>query len=366
MPTVKADVLMKINEKRYIKRLISVVMTAVTIISASVSLSVRADEASVTNLPDCKSKVTKVIPGGMPFGVKLDVGGVLVVRLSQPSETQKSCPAADAGIKVGDVIESVDGKNISSFEDLVSAVDASNGKTLNIGILRDEKRMTLSLTPVPVDDGAHYKAGVWVRDRASGIGTITFITEEDHRFAGLGHGICDPDSGAIMPMSKASVYFASIVAVRKGKNGSPGELRGYFNGSKCGALLSNTDCGTFGLISTMPEGVTHKAVEIADADEVSCGEAYILCTLDGCKVGRYSVNISKIVDRERDVKNFVIEVTDKELLEKTGGIVRGMSGSPIIKDGKLVGAITHVFVSDCKKGYGIFTENMLRKMDNAG
>lgn len=366
MSTAKADVLMKMNKKRSIKRLICAAMSAITIISTLLPLGVRADEAFVTNLPEGENKATKVIPGGMPFGVKLDVGGVLVVRLSDPSESQKNCPAADAGIKVGDVIESVDGQSISSVEDFTAAIDASKGKTLKIGLVRDERRMTLSLTPVPVDDGTHYKAGVWVRDRASGIGTITFITENDHRFAGLGHGICDPDSGALIPMSKASVYFASIGAVRKGKNGSPGELRGYFNGSKCGALLSNTDCGTFGLISTMPEGNVHEAVEIADSDEVTCGEAYILCTVDGCKVGKYSVKISKIVDRGRDVKNFVIEVTDKELLEKTGGIVRGMSGSPIIKDGKLVGAITHVFVSDCKKGYGIFAENMLRQMENAG
>lgn len=298
-----------------------------------------------------------VIPGGMPFGVRLSAGGVLVIRLSESS------PASNAGIAVGDIIERVGDARIGSVDDFTREIDRSGGKRLNIGILRSKKRINVGLTPIRSDDG-HYRSGVWVRDRTAGIGTVTFIVPDTHLFAGLGHGICDPDTGHLFPMSKAAVYLASIGSVRKGKEGSPGELRGYFEGARCGGLLSNTDSGVFGMLSEMPKSV-HSPIPLAAPDKVTTGEAYILCTVSGNKIERYAVKIARIVDRDGDTKNFVIEVTDKTLLDKTGGIVQGMSGSPVIKDGALVGAITHVFVNDPTKGYGIFATNMIKAKEKA-
>lgn len=298
-----------------------------------------------------------VIPGGMPFGVRLSAGGVLVIRLSGSS------PASEAGIMIGDIIERVGQTKIGSVDDFTREIDRSGGKKIGIGILRGKKRINVELTPTRSDDG-HFKSGVWVRDRTAGIGTVTFIMPDTHLFAGLGHGICDPDTGRLFPMSKAAVYLASIGSVRKGKEGSPGELRGYFEGARCGGLLSNTDGGVFGMLSEIPKS-THSPIPLADPDKVTTGEAYILCTLAGNKIGRYSVKIVRIADREGDTKNFIIEVTDKTLLDKTGGIVQGMSGSPIIKDGVLVGAVTHVFVNDPTKGYGIFATNMIKAREKA-
>lgn len=304
-----------------------------------------------------EDSVERVIPGGMPFGVKLSAGGVLVIRLSESS------PASDAGIVMGDIIERVGQTKIGSVDDFTREIDRSGGKKIGIGILRGKKRINVELTPIRSDDG-HFKSGVWVRDRTAGIGTVTFIMPDTHLFAGLGHGICDPDTGRLFPMSKAAVYLASIGAVRKGKEGSPGELRGYFEGARCGGLLSNTDGGVFGMLSEIPKN-TQSPIALADPDEVTTGEAYILCTISGNKIGRYSVKIARIVDREGDTKNFIIEVTDKALLDKTGGIVQGMSGSPIIKDGVLVGAVTHVFVNDPAKGYGIFATNMIKAKEKS-
>lgn len=304
--------------------------------------------------------VEYVIPGGMPFGVKLSAGGVLVIRLSSVGT---SSPASDAGIMVGDIIERVGSTKIGSVDAFTTEIDRSGGKKIKIGILRGKKRMDVELTPIRSDDG-HYRSGVWVRDRTAGIGTVTFIIPDSHLFAGLGHGICDPDTGRLFPMTKASVYLASIGSVRKGKEGSPGELRGYFEGARCGGLLSNTDGGVFGLLSEIPRG-SNSPIPLADPDRVSTGDAYILCTLSGKNVEKYSVKIARIMDREASTKNFVIEVTDKRLLDKTGGIVQGMSGSPIIKDGVLVGAVTHVFVNDPAKGYGIFATNMIKAKEKA-
>lgn len=297
--------------------------------------SVGALDAKALTLTDSGDEC--VIPGGMPFGVKLSAGGVLVIRVSQSS------PASDAGIVIGDIIERVGDVKIGSVDDLTREIDRSGGKKVGIGILRGEKRSNVELIPISSDDG-HYRSGVWVRDRTAGIGTVTFIMPDTHLFAGLGHGICDPDTGRLFPMSKAAVYLASIGSVRKGKEGSPGELRGYFEGARCGGLLSNTDGGVFGMLSEIPKSA-QSPVPLADPDKVTTGEAYILCTLSGNKIGRYSIKIARIVDREGDTKNFIIEVTDKTLLDKTGGIVQGMSGSPIIKDGVLVGAVTHVCVN---------------------
>lgn len=315
-----------------------------------------------------------LIPGGMPFGVQLQTQGVLIVGLSPvnscPSKGKRTalsgCPAEDAGISVKDVILSIDQRQVSGANDVTKAVEESNGRELNFELSRDGKRYRTTVKPVLSEKDGKFRAGLWLRDSAAGIGTITFLCPKGHGFAGLGHGICDPGTGILMPMSRGTVMGVTIGSVRKGGQGSPGELKGYFCGGKCGALLGNTPCGAYGVLSEFPKRLADP-VPVGRAEDVHTGDAYILCTLDGGSsdgvgVKKYPVRIVKVYDRKRKNKNFLIEVTDPGLIERTGGIVQGMSGSPVMQDGKLIGAITHVMVDDPSQGYGIFITNMLAQM----
>ena len=214
------------------------------------------------------------------------------------------------------------------------------------------------MTPVRSDE--RYKAGLWIRDSTAGIGTVTFIDPATGAFAGLGHGICDSDTGELVKPGRGIVVNVAISGVEKGQAGAPGELRGYFSSGKIGSLTGNTECGVFGVFAELPEGMSGdaKAIPAATSAETHDGDAEIICTSDS-GTGRYKVRISGIDRSGRPVKNFVVTVTDPDLIAKTGGIVQGMSGSPIIQDGKLIGAVTHVLVNSPEKGYGIFIDNML-------
>ena len=346
------------EKTQILMRSVLITVIAFLVFAQSMPCASYADSVATDN---GGSAVQTVIPGGMPFGVKLQTKGVVVVGISPLDDSDDGvCPASKAGIKTRDVIIGANGKEINSIDDFSKALDDSGGKEIRLSVVRERKEIKVGLIPVKSEKDGHYKAGIWVRDGAAGIGTVTFICPDEHFFAGLGHGICDPDTGILMPMSHGTVYDVSIGSIRKGKEGTPGELRGFFSGPKTGALLANTEYGTFGMLSVLPKS-TEKPIGIADPKDVKCGEACILCTLDNNRTEKYSVSITKIIDRNRDSKNFVIRVTDKRLLEKTGGIVQGMSGSPIIQDGKLVGAITHVFVNEPQNGYGIFAKTMLEK-----
>jgi stage IV sporulation protein B len=302
-----------------------------------------------------------LIPGGMPFGVQLQTKGVLVVGISSVDHQSGRCPASEAGISVGDIVLSVNKTTVDRIEELTSMVENSEGKELLVSFLHNGKLSETKLFPIQSSLDGKYKAGIWVRDSTAGIGTVTFLVPGEKTFAGLGHGICDPDLGILMPMSEGSVMSVTIGAVKKGKSGSPGELKGYFSGRIIGSLEKNTVCGVYGKLSSWPTK-TEAPIPVGKAQSVRTGNAYILCTLDDQVTRKYSVKITKILDLKRETKNFVLEITDPELLEKTGGIVQGMSGSPIIQDGKLIGAVTHVLVENPAKGYGIFIENMLEKM----
>lgn len=321
-----------------------------------------AQNEATANQPSAKLP-TELIPGGMPFGVQLQTKGVLIVGMS-PVNPQGDgvCPAEAAGIAVKDVILSIGGTNVSSVSQVAEILAASGGKELTLVIERSGKRLEKRLKPIRSDKDGIYRAGIWIRDSAAGIGTVTFLCPKSHGFAGLGHGICDPDTGTLMPMSRGSVMNVVIGSVQKGREGSPGELRGYFSGERVGALLGNTECGAYGMLSVLPKNIGDP-IPVGDASEVHTGDAYILCTLDDSQsVKKYPIRITRIFDRKRENKNFLVEVTDRELIKQTGGIVQGMSGSPIIQDGKLIGAITHVMVENPKQGYGIFIENMLERM----
>lgn len=301
-----------------------------------------------------------LIPCGTPFGIKMFTDGVLVVGVNEViTDSGSKNPAKEAGIKLGDSIISIDGTEMLSNEDVGEAVSSSNGKTLKVCLKRDGTEMTVELKPVLSNSDGKYKAGIWVRDSSAGIGTVTYYDPANSCFGGLGHAICDVDTGDILPLMSGEVVDVNINGVTKGQKGAPGELRGSFvSRTAMGSLLLNNETGVFGVMDYCP-AKNAKAMPLAMKQEVKTGKATILTTLDGQTPKEYEIRIEKAnIGSTNMTKNMVIEVTDPELLEKAGGIVQGMSGSPIIQDGKLVGAVTHVLINDPTKGYGIFAENM--------
>lgn len=298
-----------------------------------------------------------VVPGGTPFGIKMFTEGVLVVGMSDiASGGTSSNPAKTAGVRVGDIITAMDGSAVQTNEDVGRIVTASGGNPVRIDLQRNGEPMTCQMQPVKSDDGI-YRAGIWVRDSSAGIGTLTYYNPSSDVFAGLGHAICDIDTGDIMPLHSGEIVDVTITGVHRGTSGAPGELRGSFTGNTTGELLINSQVGIFGT-GGQPD-TAMEPVPLALRYEVVEGPATILCTLDDKGPQEYSISIEKVSIAENNpTKNMVIRVTDPRLLEKTGGIVQGMSGSPILQGGKLVGAVTHVFVNDPTRGYGIFAENM--------
>jgi len=301
-------------------------------------------------------------PGGMPFGVKFITEGVTVVGTGDV-ETQKGRvnPAQTAGLRERDVILAINGHEIAGAAHLTDAIEKSEGRAIKLRCRRGEREFDVTLTPVYCPAEGRYKTGIWVRDSGAGIGTVTFIMPETGAFAGLGHGICDASTGALIPMRRGSVSDVTISAVVRGAAGNPGEIKGYFNAGKVGALLGNSTCGVWGVFSEVPE-ITREAMPIAMRDEIEEGDATILCTLDSNKMDEYDIRITNINRDASGSKCFTVTVTDPDLLAASGGIVQGMSGSPILQNGKIVGAVTHVLINDPARGYGIFIENMLANM----
>ena len=300
-----------------------------------------------------------VIPAGTPFGIKMFTDGVMVVGLSDIDISGRSAnPTKSAGIKTGDIIISIDGKKVCYNEDIGEIVQAGNGKPMQIRFVRDGVEKFAVLTPVK-DENGNYRAGMWVRDSSAGIGTMTFYDPKSGCFGGLGHAICDVDTGEMMPLSSGEAVDVTITGVNRGSRGFPGELKGSFSSNKViGELNKNDKTGIYGSCWIPP--AQHKPVAIATRSELHPGEAQIYCTVSGNTPQSYDVMIEKVSLADTAMtKNMVVRITDPELLKITGGIVQGMSGSPIIQDGKLVGAVTHVFVNDPTRGYGIFIENML-------
>lgn len=298
-----------------------------------------------------------VVPGGNPFGIKMFTEGVIVVGMSDIASAGTSQnPAKMSGIKVGDIITSMNDINVQTNEDVGEVVSSSGGKPVSIQFERAGQEMNCSINPVKGDDGI-YRAGIWVRDSSAGIGTMTYYNPISNVFAGLGHAICDVDTGNIMPLHSGEIVGVKITGVNRGESGAPGELKGSFSGETTGKLLINSQVGIFGVGSMPP---THaQPIPLALKYEVMEGPATIFCTLDDGQTKEYAILIEKVSIAENNpTKNMIIRVVDPALLERTGGIVQGMSGSPILQNGKLVGAVTHVFVNDPTRGYGIFAENM--------
>ncbi len=306
-----------------------------------------------------------VVPCGTPFGIKIFTDGVLVVGMSDVDTANgPSNPARSAGIKAGDVILTINGKTVTTNEQVAEMVEQSGGKTMTFHIRRDNIAFDVKFVPAKSVNENRWKAGLWVRDSSAGIGTLTFYDPQSKTFGGLGHAVCDVDTGEILPLSTGEIVPARIFGVQKGVSGTPGELRGGFETGTLGQLTVNSETGIFGSLTNLPSAV--QTVPVCMKQQVKTGAAQILTTIDGTKPEWFDIRIDQVhYNDSSPTRNMVIIITDEELLEKTGGIVQGMSGSPILQNGKLVGAVTHVFVNDPTKGFAIFAENMLKTASSA-
>ena len=327
------------------------VLTAVLLVF-SLSASVSAKNASIENIDE-------LIPGGMAFGVKFFTEGVIVLGTTGV-ETASGVvsPAKDAGLTAGDIIIRACGVEFDSANALVELIAGSGGKPVTVAYIRNGTEQTVTVSPARDVANGVYRIGVLVRDSTAGIGTVTFIDPETLDFGGLGHGIYDSETGTLLPLGRGAIVEVEITDVVKSERNSPGELKGAFGKALVGELWDNCDEGVFGRFSEIPD-TAYEPMPIAASSELKEGSAYILTTLSGNEIGRYEIEIEQIYKGSGSTKNFLIEVTDERLISKTGGIVQGMSGSPIIQNGKLVGAVTHVLVNDPTRGYGICIENML-------
>ena len=298
-----------------------------------------------------------LVPVGKTVGIKLFADGVMVVALSELSETSVS-PASQAGLRDGDIITTVNSVEITSAEQFIKSVTDCNGNGLDVTYTRDGEEYSTVIKPVMAKNG-EYKIGAWIRDSMAGIGTVTFYDPATGVFGALGHGINDVDTGILMPLQKGSIMRSSVAAVNKGSAGEPGELRGEFELTKdLGSLYTNSDVGVFGVVYDNNEW-QGTAVPVAKSEEIVAGDATILANTSGESVCEYQIEILKVDTECTNNRNMLIKITDERLISETSGIVQGMSGSPILQDGKIIGAVTHVLVNDPQMGYGVFIENML-------
>ena len=314
----------------------------------------------ITGVPvSASAESSTVILGGQPFGVKFYNDGVMVIELEEFfNGSHYVCPAKEGGLQVDDVIKKVNGIEIKTNEDLQETATGCGGKGMSFIIERDGKELCKTVKPQANTVGT-YLLGAWVRDSCAGIGTVTYYNPDDNYFAALGHGICDRDTGAMMPLGEAEIVGASISSVEKSSTGKAGSLNGYFTDKTLGTVTNNTINGIYGTIIDNSY-LSGDRFEIAEFDEIQTGDAQIITTISGDRPESYDLKITSIRnDDPRNNENFVIKVTDKRLLDECGGIVQGMSGSPIVQNGKLIGAVTHVFLNNPEEGYGVAAQFMV-------
>lgn len=307
----------------------------------------------------------KVVPCGTPFGLKLFTDGVVVVGFTDvDTKGGNRNPGIDAGLRIGDVVETINGVKMESNQQAAQAFEACKGTPAALTVRRGQELYEITLQPLYSESAGCYKAGLWIRDSSAGIGTMTFVIPETGVFGGLGHGVCDTDTLELLPMVSGDVVPVKLIGITKGMQGAAGELKGYFSTDvPQGNLSFNTQTGVYGTIHTLPS--QREAIPVAMKQEIKKGKAQVLTTISGDEPKLYDIAIDKVNYEEGSpTKNMVIRITDPALLKQTGGIVQGMSGSPIIQNGKLIGAVTHVFVNEPEKGYAIFAENMLEEAQN--
>ena len=303
-----------------------------------------------------------VIPVGRTVGIKLFSRGVMVVGLIDvATEDGAESPARACGLRTGDIITHIDGQQVDSIEQVQSLLQSTGGEELAIQLTRGGRMVETTAAAAQCMTDGSYRLGAWIRDSMAGIGTITYYDPENGKFAALGHGINDLDTKLLMPLESGAIMGSSVTDVQTGTKGTPGELHGKFDlEHDLGTLYANTNCGVFGVTDGADDRFTGEPMPVAKAGEVKVGAATILSNVEGDKVESFDVEILRIYRRTgQDSRSMMVRVTDPELLEKTGGIVQGMSGSPILQNGKLVGAVTHVLINDPQCGYGIFAETML-------
>ena len=303
----------------------------------------------------------EVLVSGSPVGIYMETKGVLVIDSGEITDREgiRRTPAEHI-IQSGDYICEIDGKVLTGKRQLMQLVRENQGEPMELQVIRHQETIKLEMTPVETEDGS-YKLGIWVRDNIQGIGTLTYV-EPNGTFGALGHGISDADTGERLEISDGDLYRADILSIRKGTAGTPGELRGVINyreENRIGTICGNSQYGIRGQLEPGKYSESMKKIPTGLKQEIQTGKAEIRCDI-GDGIREYQCEILEIDSNARDTnKCFVLRITDDDLLSRTGGIVQGMSGSPVLQNGKLIGAITHVFVNDPTKGYGIFIENMM-------
>ena len=298
--------------------------------------------------------------------MKLYTKGVLVVGMAQidVGNNEKKKPYENSGIEQGDIILEVNNSQIKNTQDLIDEVNNSEGKPLTIKYSKNEQTLNTSITPIKTNN--EYKIGLWVRDATAGVGTLTFYEPSTNLFMSLGHGIIDIDTEKIVDIATGELITANIVSINKGRKGIPGEIRGTIDtGNTIGKIYKNTNFGVYGLVTNKNylNMNTNEEIEVASREEIKEGKAEIICQLDNNTKRKYNLEIERVYrNNNQDNKSMLIKITDQELLEKTGGIIQGMSGAPIIQNGKFIGAVTNVLVNDPTQGYGVFADMMIKQM----
>ena len=307
----------------------------------------------------------RLVPGGQSVGVALRTGGVVVIGNSDLGKTPS--PARLAGLKSGDVIVRVDGAAVTGTQALSASI--AGGGTARLQVVRGGDVLECDVTPALDERDGQYRLGAWVRDSTAGVGTLTYFDPNSGGFGALGHAITDVDTGVVMPVGEGELYSNTVVAVTPSEAGSPGELTGDFLGETeaLGSVALNSEAGIFGAMDAPPAGALYpEGLPVARREDVHAGKASLITTVDGRAVHEYACEIVRLSDRSQGAaRALVLRITDPELLGQTGGIVQGMSGSPILQDGRIVGAVTHVMVNDPTMGYGILIESMLKQGDAA-
>ncbi len=347
---------MKFKSNKFIIALIVIVL-----INYITAFSFFKDKSRTSNV---SSKITqKVDIVGRCVGLRLYTKGVLVIGMSEVDSIngEKVEPYKNTGIQIGDLIQEMNGIKINNANDVSQIVNRSEGEKISIKYLRENNEIYTTITPVKTKDN-NYLLGLWIRDAASGIGTLTFYDDENNRFAALGHGINDMDTGKLLNIANGELVTCKIVSIVKAREGKVGEIRGTIDeGHKIGDVEKNSDIGVYGNVieKNFIDTIKIKQVDVASRNEVNVGKAEIYCELEENKVEKYEIEIKKLFKGNyKDNKSMLIKITDKRLLEKTGGIIPGMSGTPIIQNGKFVGAITNVLLNNPKQGYAIFADMM--------
>ncbi|WP_042334280.1 SpoIVB peptidase [Desulfosporosinus meridiei] len=307
-----------------------------------------------------------LIPGGQSIGVTLQTKGVMVVGQAPVVDKngKNSFPAKDAGIQVGDILLKIENQDVKTDQEVSNAIDAAGKQkgTATVLFKHQEQMVEKVVTPIYCVETGRYRMGLFVRDEAAGVGTLSFINPANNLYGALGHVITDADTNQKIEVYNGKVIASTIYAIEKGKRGHPGEKIGSFvpNSSFSGTIEKNTMTGIFGKMNGQVENPYFKeAIPVGWESEVKVGPAKIYTVIKGEKIEEFTVNIDRVMHNRTDSKNMIIRVTDPRLLEVTGGIIQGMSGSPIVQDGKLIGAVTHVFVNDAQRGYGVFIQNMI-------